>query len=111
MFIDSQTKVNGVMAGERQGIIASMRGGETITLSREPQNEYHSNAVAVYAELDGKPEQVGYLPRDLADRIAPFMDSGVKVSARLLTITGGYEKSNGDLASWGLQIHIKADES
>lgn len=46
-------------------------------LRREPDNEYDRNAIAVY--LDERPWKgfhLGYLPRTVAEVVAPRMDSG-----------------------------------
>lgn len=49
-----------------------MNRGELVSLVRQPQNQYDSNAVMV-ANVYG--EQVGHIKRDLAAAMAPVMDN------------------------------------
>jgi HIRAN domain len=53
--------------------------GERVTLVRESENEYDENAVAVF-DAKGK-EQVGYVPKDVAAKLAKRLDSGEKLEA------------------------------
>ncbi len=50
--------------------------GHTLQLVREPNNEYDSNAIAIYAEVFGKREKLGYVNKGNATRIAKRMDAG-----------------------------------
>jgi hypothetical protein len=59
-------------------MIGRLRGGQLLTLQRQPDNPYDKNAIVI---LSGQ-YALGYLPRGLAAQIAPLMDSGVKVIAR-----------------------------
>lgn len=57
----------------------SFAPGRRVTLQRQPQNPFDSNAVAVFnsdASL-----QVGYLPREDAERLARALDKGVQFDA------------------------------
>jgi len=47
--------------------------GRPLVLRREPDNPHDPNAIAV---LTPGGEQVGWVPRDLAERIAPELDAG-----------------------------------
>lgn len=47
--------------------------GETVMLRREPTNQYDSNAIRVNNVFG---EQIGHIPRPVALKLAPFMDSG-----------------------------------
>lgn len=55
-----------------------LRPGQLLALVREPTNKAHKNAVLVMWGKRG----LGYVPRNLADTIAPLMDAGVKVIVR-----------------------------
>jgi len=66
---------------------AAAKGISGIRLEREPENAYDENAVAVYLPsrlYEGK--QLGYLPREVAEVLAPKLDAGVLavVSAKLV---------------------------
>ena len=61
-----------------------------ISLVRDLDNEADPNAVAIVVEVIGKGSyQLGYLKKEHAQVIAPLLDKGVKVTARLENITGG----------------------
>lgn len=51
-------------------------------LVREPDNEYDPNAVAVRVGRS----KIGHVPKELAVRVAEVMDSGVDVTARIVTV-------------------------
>jgi hypothetical protein len=57
--------------------IARLKPKQQVRLEREPGNQYHSNAVAVYTFQ----QKLGYLPRGFADIVAPIMDAGGTVTA------------------------------
>ena len=53
--------------------------GAPLRLVREPANAHDTNAIAVYAE--GAYQQVGYVNKQRAKRLAALMDSGADVAA------------------------------
>lgn len=95
--IEYYTKVSGVTYGERQSYIASLRVGDQLSMRRERQNQYDQNAIALY---DSSDRHLGYVPKDLASKLAPIMDLGERLEAVVMSITGG----NG--YSYGLNIKI-----
>jgi hypothetical protein len=50
----------------------ALRAGMEVKLRREPDNNYDRNAVIVYR----KRSKLGYLPADLAVKVAKYLDSG-----------------------------------
>jgi hypothetical protein len=56
--------------------------GAPLELRRDPGNEHDPNAIAVHAPGGG--EQVGWVPRELAEEIAPELDAGRSWSAIVL---------------------------
>jgi hypothetical protein len=54
--------------------------GKPLELRREPANEHDPNAIAVLAAG----EQVGWVPRELAEELAPELDAGKPWSAIVL---------------------------
>ena len=85
------TKVVGVTkknedGSRRQGVIAGCKVGEQVLLIRESENPYDSNAIAVY---HSSRKQIGFISADLAEKLAPDMDSGQPISARISDLTGG----------------------
>ena len=71
-------------ADECLGRIAPKRG-DRVDLIREPDNYYDSNAIKVMWR-NGQ-HQLGYIPRQLAEHLAPIMDSGCIVTAFITTDT------------------------
>ena len=57
---------------------------------REKTNEFDKNAIRVIAKVpDGKCVTLGYVPKDIAAKIAPLVDKNYDISAKGYTITGG----------------------
>ena len=55
--------------------------GSVLELRRDPENEHDQNAIAVHARDGG---QVGWVPRELAEEIAPELDAARPWSAVVL---------------------------
>lgn len=64
-----------------------------LTLEREPDNQYDANAIRVIADV-GYPEHrdtqfVGFVAKEVAEELAPLLDSGYAVdSVRVITWLG-----------------------
>jgi hypothetical protein len=59
---------------------AALAPGDRLELRRQPDNEYDANAIAVH----GGGELLGFVPRELAEELAPALDSGAPWSAVVL---------------------------
>lgn len=79
---ETQTNADGK---SRQDIILELRPGEDIDLARERGDPSAPNAVRVVSRLG----EIGRLSRTDADMIAPYLDSGGRVSASIAHINGG----------------------
>ncbi|KAF7545073.1 hypothetical protein G7Z17_g9455 [Cylindrodendrum hubeiense] len=82
----------GTFAGKIVGI-RYYRGyaspGEMVLCRREPQNQYDPNAIRVDNVVG---DQIGHLPRKVAEKISPYMDRGdVTVEAQLTGEKGFYD--------------------
>jgi hypothetical protein len=79
----------------------NLRSGERLWAVREPDNEYDTNAVALYSAFG----QVGYLPVAQAAMIAPVMDEGGGIEVE---VTGRDHVVSGDLVrlevTWGHDV-------
>jgi single-stranded-DNA-specific exonuclease len=85
------TKVVGVSFEGRQDVVAGMRAGAALELRRDPKNAYDPNAIGVwYGAL-----QLGFLKREIAQRIAPNIDGGERYTAEVTAVTGGGTRSVG----------------
>ena len=56
--------------------------GEPLELRRDPGNPHDPNAIAVHPARGG--DQVGWVPREIAEELAPELDSGKAWSAVVL---------------------------
>ena len=95
-----KTKVVGVTYEGRQSVIENMSEFEELDLVRNRNNEKDKNAIAVFYEDD----QIGFLCRELAEKLAPLMDDGNEFSCVVSEITGG---DNG--FSYGVNIEIRQE--
>ncbi len=92
-----ETKIAGVTFGNRQKLLDRLTAYPSdmisITLTREQSNPYDKNAVAVVAGVEGKGSAViGYLPRNMAQMIAPLMDACKAVQGAYKEVRGRYEQ-------------------
>jgi len=79
-------KVAGVTKeGTAQDVIRDLilgSGVQDFNLTREPSNEHDSNAVKVLCMT----VPIGYVPKEIAKRVAQAMDAGVVLTARLVQV-------------------------
>lgn len=66
--------VAGTDYGTRREACLSLKYNDLLTLVREPQNQYDTNAIAVYTERGAF---CGYIPAKMAKWISPVWDAGV----------------------------------
>ena len=83
--VEFHTKVAGVSFDGRQRIVRQTQVGEILSLVREPNNPYDSNAIMV---INGSGNQLGFIPKEIASNLASDMDSGSKYIATVTAITG-----------------------
>jgi len=76
-----ETSIAGVAYEGRAAVARQLQVGEQLLLDRDVGNPHDPNAVAVVRVMDGK--QVGFLPRDVAARIAAVVDQ-VDVSLKVV---------------------------
>jgi hypothetical protein len=83
---------------KRQDILCEVEPGERVDLTREPQNPYDSNAIAV--TIHG--ETVGYIAREDAAVLTPLLDAGQSHAAIVHCIRGGVPGAT----HYGCQVSI-----
>ncbi len=88
---DFYTKIVGVSFEGRQNVVAGLLPGNALALVREPTNAHDSNAIAVRFGL----LHLGYLRREIAQRLAANLDRGDRYAASVGSITGGGERHVG----------------
>lgn len=64
----------------------------TVTLEREPYNQFDSNAIRIVVHIKSISRRtvIGYVPKGLAGELARVIDKGIPVNASLIQIIGGY---------------------
>lgn len=71
--------VRGAMrSAERREACERLLEGDTLTLEREPDNTHDANAVLVLGDGDC---EIGYVPREDAQAMAPLLDAGAEAEA------------------------------
>ena len=61
-----------------------LQEGAWLAMRRQPNNAHDANAIAVIVPGTGKGEVIGYVQKEKAEYLAPFMDIGVKMALRVL---------------------------
>lgn len=105
MYNQINIKLAGVTFENRQETIARLSSGEPCQLIPEPENQFDKNAIAVFVTLDGEPAHIGYVPRQLAEWIAPLL-KGETIGGKVTEITGGFNLWEGRTAPYGVVIHV-----
>ena len=75
--LPTRTEIAGLSFGNRSSFAQAINIGDRLELQRDYENPVDSNAISL---LHGR-GQVGYLPSDLAQRLAPEIDAGALISA------------------------------
>lgn len=96
-----EAQLVGVTYDGRQTVISRLQPSEQLTMSRQPDNRFDTNAIEV---LNRSGQSVGFLARDLAAKLASRFDLiGRPVSANVIAIVG--DKTPGKY--WGVRIHFE----
>ena len=74
-------RVAGLQYEQRWVRALELSAGTTVTLQREIDNAFDRNAILVLTEGG----ELGYIPRRFAQRLAPEVDSGLQVSAEVVS--------------------------
>jgi len=95
------TKIVGVTFEERQTLLGQVREGDRLRLKREPANPHDPHAIQVTMN-DGR--VLGYLNAQLAGRLAPSVDAGVRYTMIASRVTGGGDRT------LGLNVYLEKQE-
>lgn len=100
------TKVAGSTFSNRQGFICYLQKNKEkafVTVQRERNNKFDPNAIRVIGHVrGGKHVDLGYLPKELASKVAPIMDAGNKPWVESFVVRCGGPKK-----TYGVTIEIK----
>lgn len=101
-----KTHIAGTTFNNRQGFICYLNAHATdayVTVRREPNNPFDPNAVRVLGHVrGGKHVDLGYIPRNLAEELAPIMDKGEKAFVQDFSVVRARHAKN-----YGVVITIK----
>jgi len=86
-----ETSVAGVTFEGRQELIRNLHIGESIKLRREINNLHDFNAIKVISENGS---HIGYINRQLAEKIAPIMENNIKTEELVGEICSIYQVHN-----------------
>lgn len=78
----------------------------TVTLEREPDNKFDSNAIQIVVHIRSISRRtvIGYVPKVLAKELSKVIDMGIPIKATLLQIIGGYSYKEALGALVGIDI-------
>jgi hypothetical protein len=83
-------KIAGVTHGQGdvdpQALLRHCKPGQHLQLIRDPHNQYDKNAIKVCLPTG---EQLGWIDKGMAERLAEDIDHGVGVTAAISAVTGG----------------------
>lgn len=89
--INAEVELAGTHVPERQVVIRKVQvyEGMEVKFAREPSNVHDSNAIKVFTKKGaffgfGRGTFLGYVPRDMAARMAPRMDRGIPFEGKVV---------------------------
>lgn len=85
IMLEFYTKVVGVTFEGRQRNIRYTSVGDRLTLARDKNNPFDCNAIKVFNSAGA---DLGFISKELAEKMAPQMDMGVIYTATVTSITG-----------------------
>lgn len=99
------SKIAGVTAKNPDGsnrqhhIKKHVKNGTPLILLREPNNQFDSNAIAVYIKIRNflfftSTVQIGYLNKDVAEELSKFLAKGGSIAGKVTAVTGGSGKES-----------------
>jgi len=82
----------GVSFENRQELILKLEVNEKMELVRDPKNIYDKYAIKVF---DSNNNHIGWIPKEIAEILAPEMDAGINWKATMEKVTGTEEQTKG----------------
>ena len=78
-------KANVAGVSYRQQAVSGCVEGQSLELVRDERNRHDSNAIQVFS--DGA--HIGFLPRDINEGFATYLDTGRRIDAEVEVLVGG----------------------
>ena len=97
-ILPCETLVKGIFYDNRQEVAQKAKVNETVNLVRDYQNKFDHNAIKVWLGN----EELGFIPRDLAQLLAPEMDCGLTMKGTITEVVSGNTPK--------IKIKIEAEE-
>ena len=94
--------VAGVSWENRQELIKELKVDSEVILLRDPTNQYDKNAIAVKTKEN---IQIGWVPKKIAEVLAPEIDAGINWQAKVESIIGNEQQLKGVLIKLFLSRH------
>lgn len=92
--VPNVVKLSGVSWGNRQQVISQLKPKTPLKMVRDYNNAYDKNAIFVSLQ-DGT--QIGWIPKKLAEIVAPQMDAGFSWETEVREVIGSHETNYGIL--------------
>lgn len=103
---NTSTHVAGTTFNNRQGYICYIAKNSNkayVSVRRDKNNKFDANAIKVIGHVNGgKHVELGFIPKELAAKIAPVMDSGKRPWVEDFKVVCG-----GKNRTYGMVIDIK----
>lgn len=97
-----EVRVVGVTFDNRQEVVKRLQSNDPVILCRDPRNSHDRNAIRVETVTG---QQIGFLERELAQRLAPAFDTfGRPVTGTVIARVGGEMPGS----SYGVRIRFLA---
>ncbi len=84
-IIVPEFKIAGTFAVAERSYLSYLSAGARLRLIREPENEYDAKAIRIEDEFSFK---LGYVPKDIAKKLAPQMDKGECLWGKVIDVAG-----------------------
>lgn len=114
--IGFEVGVAGVTFEGRQSILSALYDAQaahnaqlTADLEREPDNRYDPSAIKVMVSTAAHRVHIGYIPRNLAARLAPKLDAGEPFEIKSVRIIKG--ASDRGTVTYGARLYVEADRA
>lgn len=66
---------NNFRSEDARAALTQLKRGDNLRLERDPENPFHENAIKVILDSEAGPLHLGFIERNVADDLAPIMDS------------------------------------
>ncbi|MFW6007917.1 MAG: HIRAN domain-containing protein [archaeon] len=100
--IPEKINLAGVTFENRQTIISKLKKGSKVKLVRDYCNKYDKNAIKVITNYNNKNIQIGWIPKQFAEILAPEIDANINWNGKISEILGGTK----DKETYGILIEI-----